>query len=357
MLTLYKRHLKTCGKANRLEGFTKKDMCRCPIWIEGTHDGRYRRHSLKTNSLAAAQRYLTSLEDGGKPQTQITIEQACAAYIAYRTTKRLNQSTFGKYKRLATRLQDFASLRGLRYISELTFDQAVAFSATWKGSARTVSKTLERARSLGKFGVRSEWFKQNPFEGIDPPEEKVIPRIPFTDEEVQRIIGRAENDRELAFLLTLRHTGLRIGDASLLSTSHFVADRIYLYTTKGGIPVSVAIPPTLCSLLKALTPRGGYLFVRGESTSMHTCADLWRRRFKIICKQAGIMPDHPHRMRHTLAADLLSRGVSVENVAAVLGNSPAIVIKYYSQWIRSRQDALDAAVVSTWSVPSLVRVK
>jgi site-specific recombinase XerD len=89
---------------------------------------------------------------------------------------------------------------------------------------------------------------------------------------------------------------------------------------------------------------------------MHTTTNLWRRIFKRICKDAGVHPDHPHRMRHTLAADLLVKGASVEDVAAILGNSPQIVQKHYSQFIKARQDRLDSIVSSTWQ-PTLVRVK
>ena len=88
---------------------------------------------------------------------------------------------------------------------------------------------------------------------------------------------------------------------------------------------------------------------------MHTTADLWRRRIKILCKAAGVMPDHPHRFRHSFAADLLSKGASVEEVAAILGNSPAIVSKHYSQWVAGRQHRLDQIVEKTWKT-QLVRV-
>jgi site-specific recombinase XerD len=90
---------------------------------------------------------------------------------------------------------------------------------------------------------------------------------------------------------------------------------------------------------------------------MHTTADLWRRRIKILCKAAGVFPDHPHRFRHSLAADLLMKGASVEDVAAILGNSPAVVIKHYSQWIKGRQERLDSLLEKTWEQPKLQRVK
>jgi len=53
----------------------------------------------------------------------------------------------------------------------------------------------------------------------------------------------------------------------------------------------------------------------------------------------------------------LTRGASVEEVAAVLGNSPAIVAKHYSQWVKARQDRLDSLLAATWQKPQLVRIK
>jgi len=44
---------------------------------------------------------------------------------------------------------------------------------------------------------------------------------------------------------------------------------------------------------------------------------------------------------------LLSKGVPVSEVAAILGNSARIVEKHYSQWISARQTALEAAVMGT----------
>ncbi len=62
-------------------------------------------------------------------------------------------------------------------------------------------------------------------------------------------------------------------------------------------------------------------------------------------------------MRHTLAKDLLSKGASVEDVAAILGNTPLIVQKHYAQWVKARQTRLDDIIQSTWDQPKLVRVK
>jgi hypothetical protein len=55
---------------------------------------------------------------------------------------------------------------------------------------------------------------------------------------------------------------------------------------------------------------------------------------------------HPHQFRHAFATKLLSHGTSVENVAALLGNSPKIVWKHYAAWVKERQEARDQAVLT-----------
>lgn len=357
MLTVYRRHRSKCKfAADRISM-----KCRCALWAKGTLEGEPYQKSLKTRSFERAQQIIRDIEDGKKepePKKEpITVKHACKAFIADCESRNLNRSTLSKYRLLATRLQDFASREGIGGLHQFTHEQAVAFRGTWTGSPRTLSKSLERARAIGTFAAENGWIQNNPFKGIKAPQVKTAPRIPFDEKEIQNILARAKDDRELAFILTLRHTGLRIGDASLLRTSQFSENRIHLYTTKAGTPVSILIPDNLVSLLKKIPTVGGYLFVRGDSTQMHTTADLWRRRIKILCKAAGVFPDHPHRFRHSLAADLLMKGASVEDVAAILGNSPAVVIKHYSQWIKGRQERLDSLLEKTWEQPKLQRVK
>lgn len=355
-LKLYRRHIDACPHKGKGIAF---DRCKCPIWIRGTWAGEPIRKSLDVDSWAKAEELKQQIEAGKRPeQPKITsVKDAIAAYVSDCESRQLSRRTIGKYRTLTTRFEDWSALHHLRELRDWSQEQADAFRASWKGSGITLSKTLELARVMCRFWHDRGWVERNWFKAIKPPKIKDNPRLPFADEEVQKILSKAKDDRELAFLLTLRHTGLRIGDASLLRTSHFSEGRIYIPATqKAKTPVSVVIPPNLVSLLKALPAPGGYFFLRGESLHPHSTSDAWRKRFKKICKELKISPDHPHRMRHTLAADLLSRGVSVENVAAILGNSPTIVVKHYSQWIRARQEVLDAALESTWK-PVLVRVK
>jgi site-specific recombinase XerD len=59
---------------------------------------------------------------------------------------------------------------------------------------------------------------------------------------------------------------------------------------------------------------------------------------------------HAHRFRHTLGENLLAKGVSMENVAKILGNTLRIVEKHYSTFSQARQDALTAEIEKAWKL-------
>jgi hypothetical protein len=47
--------------------------------------------------------------------------------------------------------------------------------------------------------------------------------------------------------------------------------------------------------------------------------------------------------------DLLEKGVPMEEVAALLGNSLRVCEKHYAKWSTGRQDRADALVMGTWA--------
>lgn len=356
-ITIYRRHKPKC----KYENDRSSKKCRCALWLTGTLFGEPYRKAAKTRSWEAAEKIKRNLEDGSiHQQPERTVQDALQAFIRDCESRNLNASTLRKYRLLQKRFEEFVAegrLPGLERLAGFTAEVVRDFRGTWKLSPRTASKQLERLRAFFRFCCENEWLTKNPAKSIKAPQVKLLPRLPFNETEVQNIIAQAKDDRDLAFVLVLRHTGLRIGDASLLKVSQVSEGRVYLYTTKAGTPVSIKIPDTLSSLLKKITPVGGYFFLRGESTSMHTVADLWRRSFKRWCKAAGVSPDHPHRMRTTLACDLLGKGATVEDVANILGNSPAVVIKHYRQFVKANQDHLDELLEKTWEKPKLKLVK
>lgn len=83
MLTIYRRHLKTCK--HRSEG-RKYRRCRCPIWVDGFLGGQEIRKTLKTADWEKATDTIREWETSGLgPPTdtsQVTIEHAQKEFLA-----------------------------------------------------------------------------------------------------------------------------------------------------------------------------------------------------------------------------------------------------------------------------------
>lgn len=166
-------------------------------------------------------------------------------------------------------------------------------------------------------------------------------------------------DRLRALILLMRWSGLAIRDAATLERTaiHYDGEvhRVVTSRTKTGTHVSVPIPPTVAKEILALdnsNPR--YLFWTGEGRG-ETIANVWTTRYirplfdaaKIPCE--GHMVSH--RLRDTFAVDLLEKGVPMEEVAALLGNSLRVCEKHYAKWSKGRQDRADALVMRTRVTP------
>ena len=53
--------------------------------------------------------------------------------------------------------------------------------------------------------------------------------------------------------------------------------------------------------------------------------------------------------RDTMAVDLLNKGIPLETVAVILGNSLKVCEKHYAPWVKSRQEQLESSIKKTWA--------
>ncbi len=176
------------------------------------------------------------------------------------------------------------------------------------------------------------------------------PPQPYSAEEIAAILkacdefGRHpyERLRAKALILLLRYTALRIGDALQLSRDKIRDGYLEIRTEKNGEPVRLPVPPRLVAALDALPlPKGAapgcpYYFWNAVG-SVRALKNTGHRMLDVVFKKSEVRDAHSHRFRHTLATEMLSHGATYEDVAAVLGNSPAIVRKHYARWSRGRE--------------------
>lgn len=361
MLTLYRRHLAKCD--HRHEGRQYR-RCRCPIWIQGTQEGRPVRKSLDVTSWERAEELKREIMDGAREPAPVieipTISDAISKFLLdAEHGRRLAKGTIKKYRVLLSQLKSYAADRGISDLSEITFNFACQFRASWEDGPISSVKKLERFRAFCRHCVLAGWMKENVARNISPPKIRTPPTLPMSEKEIAAALKHADEPRWHALILVLRWSGLRIGDAMKLTVDKLDGNRLFLRTEKTGTPVYVPLPDFVIDELNRLPRYGGYLFWRraGESL-LETATGNARRALRQIFKDAGIKGGHPHRLRDSFAVGLLEKGVPIETVSILLGHANSkITSKHYRPWVLSLQQNLETAVATAWPKAKLLRVK
>ena len=129
------------------------------------------------------------------------------------------------------------------------------FRISWKDGALSSSKKLERLRAFFRFAQKRRSIVENPAVDLKPPKITPKPTMPFTQDEMSKIMSAVDLFLETAagngldnakrirgLILVLRYTGMRISNAVGLPIDRVKQRRVFLYTQKTGVPVYTVLP-------------------------------------------------------------------------------------------------------------------
>ena len=131
--------------------------------------------------------------------------------------------------------------------------------------------------------------------------------------------------------------------------SRLTGNKLLLYTAKTGTPVHLPLPPTVVDALEKIETNGNGRYFSTGNARPQTARANWSRYLGAVFQMAKVKNGHSHRFRDTFAVSLLEKGVSVDNVSALLGHSSVrITERYYKPWVKALQTQLEHEVVRTW---------
>jgi integrase len=387
--------LRTSEYDERKKGWSR---CECPIFVSGSLAKAFRRRSTGRWQWDEAKLVAEELEKAGNwegtspspapallteptPLPRVTIDRAIKGFTA-EFEEDSAPNTQKKYRILLAKLKAFGDSRGYVMLDQWTPPDVREMRSSWEVAPQTAAKNMSTVKAFFEFCLENEWIARNPARLVknrrtrDSADRRNEQKLPFSDDELKRMYeacdtkyGKQEikwsrvihsrrvegeyarynsrwNGQDLAdFISVSVYTGLRISD---LTTFHIErmkpTGEILLRTTKAGTHVCTWVPTWLQERIRARAKEyGPYIFGEHKTTDMNVVTDVWRRKLIKLWSLCGPWKEKPtpHRFRHTFARILLQRpGVTVRDVAELLGNSEQMVRKHYAAWIPERQARL-----------------
>ena len=229
-----------------------------------------------------------------------------------------------------------------------------------KYKSSTVQKYRSILFSILDKAVDNEIIQKNPLDKVSAPkpilnleyseEEKADP---FTEDEMQLILDHANmynrNHYLRSFILLMFASGLRPGEVVGLKWTDICFDRKIIQVNrtrqrgKDGPPKTKASIRTVDMLPLAEealrdqyehTKNHEYVFISSQKKPFYS-HDVVGVNFQRILKTVGIKARVLYNIRHTMASQLISKGVDIVWVSKMLGHDDvSITLKIYTHFIK-----------------------
>jgi integrase len=381
-LNLYRRHRRDC-KADHPEDTKSSDLderrkgwkrCECPIFVSGTLRGKFRRETTGEWEWEPAKAVVAALVCNGTwgkvepaPQAapasetgpkRIAIDHAVKVFLA-EIQETIAVGTHKKYRLLLTKFKEFSITRGYVMIDQWETADVREFRTSWAINPRTGARRMAMLKPFFEYCVSNSWIKYNPAKAVKNPKgremEAAVQRLPFSDDELKKMYDACPKyggekhkwtGQDIADFISLSiYTGLRISDVALFHIDRMNKNgEIRLRTTKAGTHVYTWVPQWLQERIRTRSKaHGDFIFGAHATKDLDVITEGWRRRLQkvwALCGPWKVEPT-PHRFRHTFARILLQKpGVTVRDVAELLGNTEEMIRKHYGAWVPERQERL-----------------
>ena len=292
-------------------------------------------------------RILTEILDGfeveqiTQDKDEATGEEFLNAFLAAKQIEGRSHKTIERYKYIIRKLLAAVKVP----VRDITIYHVRTYLMNEKKRG-IADRTLEGNRSI--FSSLFGWLAQegliarNPVGNIGTVKYIKKVRKPLSAVDLARLREACKTPRDLAMINFLLSTGCRISEACALNRDIDYKSGEITVLGKGAKERKVYVDDvtimTLDRYLQGRTDQDPALFVgRGAKRIQPGGVRLVLSK---IGSAAGVENVHPHRFRRTLATNLISRGMSIQEVAAILGHDN---INTTMQYVYLEQSAIKSS--------------
>jgi site-specific recombinase XerD len=373
-VTVYARHGTKCSKSrDRNAGQYKR--CKCPLWLRwGKHDKKSARTRSWDIATKAARKFEQELElkaNGIEPPKKpdyITIESAADLYLGDMAQRGIKD--LSKARRMLSRLQDYANGKNIILLKDVTARLLTEWRSGWTFKKGSDSPAVHWSvvKTFFKWAFSTDLIPADPSAKLKSLPSGRHQVLPLSRDDFDRILAAVDQCgftpaveyRVKTFILLQRWSGLACMDAATLRRDALSdSNNISRERNKTDAGVFIPLPPAVAEMLRALPNDHREHFFwnpgRMKKTSL-VCmfGDLLRTVFDKAGVRHSMSEMLSHRFRHTFAVEMLLAGVGIERVSKLLGHKTLRTTeKYYSAWVKERQQLLEAEVKDAWNKMSL----
>lgn len=254
-------------------------------------------------------------------------QKAIRRFVATKRTEGIAESTITRYADEMRKLNDFFHDKPIDEYT--TYDLRYYLSYRRERTERKLSnRTLDGMRRC--FSSVFTWLhnegiiSKNPCAALAKIKYTEKVRKPYSDIELEKLRKVCVNIRDLALVDFLQSTGCRVSEVANLKISDvdFENSQVKVLGKGNKERIVYLTPVARMNLMEYLETRKDdteALFEgRGsEQLKKNAIEALIKRLGKI----AGVKNAHPHRFRRTLATNLITRGMPIQEVATILGHA------------------------------------
>lgn len=198
----------------------------------------------------------------------------------------------------------------------------------------TIQTRMHYLSSFWDFLTAEELVFGNPMKKIGAIKVEKVIRKPFSISDMEAMRSQCKRIRDRALIEFLYSTGVRISEAVALNVGDIDMDRLELIVFGKGSKerktyLTEGAKFHLSRYFKERCLRERITYEELKKRPLFVSSDKNHRRMtdngvqdmlRTLGRRAGVEMVHPHRFRRTIATDLLSRGMPIEQVRDFLGH-------------------------------------